>query len=484
MTQLPMIGLTAEALARMVAVAGAPIETEFAALIRLGGLDPARDLRRQDLRGWPLSGEDVRGFDFTGADLRGTGIEKAVKDKTTVFSDARFDDDVDSAALKAKERRRNTPPPGAYTKVRVPDLTDAELLERSFVISEPMKLENVTSSAPPTEQWLTYEGRYDVGEPVLCAFHHHHKRGYVFRDEDDRRFLVGNRCGGKHLGLGNWTDFIKGREGLEDRASYLRLLRDLGEAFRKTRSWIEALPSAPEVRAFEELRRKLWAVSPEMVKAAKKLVSDDSTLIVVVTERDEVAEKRRENRQNDELEKFRGLSPAERNRFFDQGGREPKIERDPIVRRTPVRLGILQGASLFRSSPTVGHLIRNNVLPFVDLFLSRTTPEVTKRGLLDDTRSAKDLVNRLEAIQQSVAEASLFFEAENLARVARWADHNGFDACKFSVAFSGGMRVLKNGRSDMIERPDDLRPLAPEPLDILRVAAGRASESVARLRAK
>lgn len=65
-----------------------------------GRLDPKRDFRGADLRGWPLSGQDVRGFDFTNADLRGTGIESAIRDKTTKLKGAKLD-----------PKARKAPPP-------------------------------------------------------------------------------------------------------------------------------------------------------------------------------------------------------------------------------------------------------------------------------------------------------------------------------------------------------------------------------------
>jgi uncharacterized protein YjbI with pentapeptide repeats len=62
------------------------------ALIKVGKLDPKKDFVKGDFRGWPLAGEDVRGIDFTGSDLRGTGINRAIRDETTILTDAILDD--------------------------------------------------------------------------------------------------------------------------------------------------------------------------------------------------------------------------------------------------------------------------------------------------------------------------------------------------------------------------------------------------------
>jgi hypothetical protein len=63
-------------------------EPSLRKLVQAGGLDPQRDFRGVDLRGWPLGGQDVRGFDFSHSDLRGTGIETALSDSTTRFDNA------------------------------------------------------------------------------------------------------------------------------------------------------------------------------------------------------------------------------------------------------------------------------------------------------------------------------------------------------------------------------------------------------------
>jgi hypothetical protein len=62
------------------------------ALIKAGKLDPKKDFVRGDFRGWPLAGQDIRGIDFTGSDLRGTGINRAIRDETTILTDAILDD--------------------------------------------------------------------------------------------------------------------------------------------------------------------------------------------------------------------------------------------------------------------------------------------------------------------------------------------------------------------------------------------------------
>lgn len=83
-------GLSEETLLSVASVWSAP-DGYLQTLIKAGGLDPKRDFRGGDFRGWPLAGEDVRGIDFTGSDLRETGIELAIRDNSTILTDTLID---------------------------------------------------------------------------------------------------------------------------------------------------------------------------------------------------------------------------------------------------------------------------------------------------------------------------------------------------------------------------------------------------------
>ncbi|MBQ0824256.1 hypothetical protein KBI52_29080 [Microvirga sp. HBU67558] len=95
----PFPGISQDKLAAVAAVWSAP-DARLSTLIKAGGLDPKKDFRGGDFRGWQLAGQDLRGIDFTGADLRGTGVEYAITDGTTVLTEAQtgplYEADVDS----------------------------------------------------------------------------------------------------------------------------------------------------------------------------------------------------------------------------------------------------------------------------------------------------------------------------------------------------------------------------------------------------
>ncbi|WP_311274921.1 hypothetical protein [Methylobacterium sp. WCS2018Hpa-22] len=364
-------------------------------------------------------------------------------------------------------------------------MSDAELVDRIFVIDDPLSLDNITSAAPPTDEWLTYEGRYEVGTSVTCAFAHRHKRGYVFRDEQERRYLIGHECGAKHLGLGNWQSFTTGREQLEDRASSLRLIRDLADAFRLHRDWIARLPQDPSIRAFDDLRRQLVADVPELVAAATATTArSDGMLAIPVRVRDHAAEERRREREAQAREWYAGLTEAERKAFHARGGRVPGVDRSPIISKGTHALGTLQGRGVFSSTPALSLGMRQ-LLPLIDRFLEMPRTPDTRKGLVDVTRNAKELVNRLHRVQAFIDDAISFFEQSNLERVARWADTHGFDGRRFSIR-SGHIEMEKvdGGFKQVLARPPALKLLDPAPFETLGATINRVSDRIAKARTR
>lgn len=481
MRDLDQVALSQEGRKRIAAVL-ATNERDFATLVRIAGLNPGSDFRGRDLRGWPLADEDVRGFDFTGSDLRSTGIESSLRDATTILTDAKLDRSRKRVKMVVPEQK-GVRPEGGYTKVRVPDLSDTELLERSFVIDEPGALVNLTQGAPPTDQWLTYEGRYDVGGRVTCSFGHRHKRGYVFRDEGDQRYLIGHECGAKHLGLGRWKTFAAGREKLEERASYLRLIRDLAQAFESQRDWIASLQKDSSVLATDRLRSDLRARCPEAVDAARTAFSrSEGRLFVKATVRDHAAEERRRERELEAREWYAGLDWDRRKEFHDKGGRAPIVDRSPLHRAETRPLGVLQGRTLFTSGPGLAVGIRH-LLGLIDRFLEMPFTPRNRRDLMEIARNAKELVSRLQRLREGVADAIDFFEQSNLERFATWADRNSFDGLRFAARPGAILMEKIEGSPVMtLDRSPQLRPLDPEPLAAMQSAVHGVSERAERAR--
>lgn len=483
------IGIGSETLDRVAAVWEAT-DADLASLVKAGELDPRTDFRHRDLRGWPLGGQDVCGFDFTGSDLRSTGFETAVTDATTVLVDATLDPSARRRKVartavgmpRENRARRAVPPDGSYTKVRIPNFSDAELIDRKFVIGDPLALENVTHGAPPHDQWITYEARYEVGTMVSCSFAHRHKRGYVFRDEQDRRYLIGHECGAKHFGLGHWQSFTAGRERMEERATYLRLIRDLAGILHAHRDWIAGLPKDPAVQAFDALMGELRTVHPGLTAAAKSVISrHEGTLSALVHVRDFAAEERRREREQEAKDWYDHLDAYERSKFHADG-RRLKVDRSPLMKRENVALGPLRGKALFSTLSPLGLSMRE-VLPLVDAFLTMPRTPTTRHELLGVMRNAKELVTRIVRVRDAVLDAIGFFDQDNLDRVAQWADALRLDGERFEAKPGRiEMERIEGGQRRFLARPTNLLPLTDAPFDLVGSSVNTVSSLAERSR--
>ena len=85
-------------------------KTDFASLVKLAGLDPARHMRFAEWSGADFSGSDLRGFDFTGARLigcnfKGARIEGARFDQALI-DEARPGTKLDPAPHLSPGRKR------------------------------------------------------------------------------------------------------------------------------------------------------------------------------------------------------------------------------------------------------------------------------------------------------------------------------------------------------------------------------------------
>ncbi|MHA6643714.1 pentapeptide repeat-containing protein [Mesorhizobium sp. A623] len=104
--------LSEPAVSGIEALAGARAAT-FQQLVKLAGLDPARDFQNADLRNIDLTDSDLRGFNFSGADLRGAIGIRVQWDDTTIFDNAELSVSIFAAKIRLKvffdtDERANT----------------------------------------------------------------------------------------------------------------------------------------------------------------------------------------------------------------------------------------------------------------------------------------------------------------------------------------------------------------------------------------
>ncbi|MEE1656492.1 hypothetical protein VB618_09805 [Microvirga sp. CF3062] len=359
--------------------------------------------------------------------------------------------------MSSSEKPHNSNLPGRkYTRVKIPNLSDTELRERSFRIPDPLLLPNlIERQHPPLDQELTYEGNYEVGTKLPCAFGHPHKKGYVFCDEGGQRYLIGHQCGASHFGLGDWAVFTKGLKQLEDKASYLRNIKTLREILSQHREWIAGLERHKAFKAFDQLRQELRWRYPQLVTACDQVFHRaDGQLTLKGRMRDIQAEIRRDERE--EVEAERQGRPA---RKFDS----------PMFKPISIDGGRLVGKALFINRAPVVSMVRDTVRN-IDTFLA-SDKIITQVGhLIAVSRNARQLVTNLAEARYSVAEAVAFFQQDNLELFARWANEGAFDRKSFKAEV-GRVRISDEVSNPyVLSRPDALEPIEDERFDEIQAA--------------
>ena len=469
----------------------------LADLLRAGGLDPAHDLRGATLSGWPLGGQDLRGFDLTDADLRRTGVHKAVFDETTIFAGAKFDalmrKKLSGGSSNKKPRRpRPLPPADGYTLIKLPSLSDEEMLAHKFVIQDPTEIEDVADGIPPTDQYLTYEGRYEASQDLSCAFAHRHRKGYVFRDEEGRRYRIGHNCGAKHFNLGQWRTFTRDRAQLEDRAGYLRFVRDLDSDFRKHRDWIASLPNSAPVIAYDGLKLELRRSMKPLVDECRRVLSrEQGNLLVEHRERDFEAEQRELDKALGDQQQYDRKEKVEQENLLKAGIKRPIVKTPPRYKIAVRNLGLLQGASLFEDTQPLNRR-SIDLLRLVDAFLNRPQSNFDKASLIAISRNAQVLVDRLRNFSFELNEAISFFSPNHIPLVAGWADHHRIGGARYSPIAEGIIVTPDQKKPFFFKKPRGLVPLESRPMtdlvhfgaDRMRAVATRRTNSTRRQKSR
>ena len=354
----------------------------------------------------------------------------------------------------APARTRREP----YTRVFIPTLTDEELLNHEFVVENPHLLPNLSEEEPPRDQDLTLVGRYRLGTKVKCVFGHPHMRGFAFRAQDGRHFLVGKICGQNVMGVEAWQEFDREQGGVEERAKYLRQIRTLQDALRRRRDWIMRLRTSPQVQALAGVRSMLGHRRDliEAIRMAFRI--HDGRIDRVVRARNIQAEIQREEREQVEIDRFNALSPRARDQYLLERA-APTITKGEIQEENQVEIGTLAGRPLFMAHYSSAAQIKI-IIEQIDALLNLDTEAVQTPQLRRLSIQSRTMLDNLLAVRGEVDEAIRFFGQPNLEILALWANDRIYDDASYAVG--PGVLLIqdgKTGRDIQIARPPGLRPL-------------------------
>lgn len=151
-------------------------------------------------------------------------------------------------------------------KLIVRKYSDEQLRSVTLTTDDPLSLGQVVHNPPPLDHDMEFVAQYRSTQPIICAFGHHHQRGFLLKDEAGGHYLIGKDCASDHYGL-NWGAFAKDISRSVDRQSDLRWLDDLCRRVLDARPQIEAVIASPAVTAFDELRVQVQGLPSPVLNA-------------------------------------------------------------------------------------------------------------------------------------------------------------------------------------------------------------------------
>ena len=335
-------------------------------------------------------------------------------------------------------------------------LSDEELLRVQFTTADPETLDGlvleVPNGEPIVEMWYDFRGT--KRNLIRCAHckYPNHKAGFVIRT-GDQRFLCGHNCGEKLYGAdfhALHADFAYAKE----RAGLLHRMRNLHEALPSFLNYLAELKSHPAFVLYSSTRQKLIASMPRL-RGALQIATEreQGRLFVEERVRDYKAERREEERYEEELREWEAETVTERKKLRKLGY-EPRKPRKPLWTYERKQVGSIATGSLFSTTASPKQFVDDVAKQFENL----SNPPIKQmsegekaalfgyRGKKDAQRKAvrealsvgassnsemgtlfRQIATLLEVIENQIErlrELELFFEPQTLALVARWGTAN------------------------------------------------------------
>jgi hypothetical protein len=259
----------------------------------------------------------------------------------------RREHEIDVAVAQAKPIARRDPAESFWR-----NLTEAELLEIQFTTSDPELLSGMSADLPPPGA-VRVEFVYDLrgraagkASCVHCGFANHY-RGFVMKQEDGTRRMVGRICG-RNLYGADFDVLEKDFNAARDLADHLRRKNAILGAEAVLMRGIKEVLAAPSLAKFQDLRRALRRVFPGTLgQDLANIASRGLTLSIVERIRDLQAEERRDDAEEQHAVEMKNMSKVERKRFR----REMGLRGGDFLRKFHARW-VLSQVRLFSSPST------------------------------------------------------------------------------------------------------------------------------------
>jgi len=328
-------------------------------------------------------------------------------------------------------------------------LTDTQLLEVQWVTDNPSALPDRQPTVPPDLGEFQIEMAYDLSpqdDPVPCAHcpqHQKHRHGFVLRDAEGRRYLLGSTCGPKAYGS-DYRVASNARKRAERRWKALTRWMNLRDDLPDEIAHFDEMQSSPAAKAVRGMYAAFERV-PATLKTIRELrpsgLQGHRSLSTVNRRRDLALEAKIEEAF---LTEVAALDPTLNRRNFNSRRQEiiDRLGRGKPIYVTEERdLGHLQGAEWLRSpsNPTIE--LTNRVRTLRGLHAQGRTTEGKPTNEVERLiQNVEREVAACESAAALVAGASVFFEPDHLGRLAEWLNCRA--DCAWSAKANGRLLVI------------------------------------------
>ncbi|MBB4172125.1 hypothetical protein [Rhizobium sp. BK538] len=307
-------------------------------------------------------------------------------------------------------------------KLIVRQYSDEQLRSITLTTDDPLSIGQVVHNPPPQDQDMEFVAQYRSAEPVICAFGHHHQRGFLLKDGVGDHYLIGKDCAADHYGL-NWEAFAKDVSRSVERQSNLQWLDALSTRVLEAMPKIEAIIASPAVAAFDELRRHVQGLPTPVLDAFRDAsgLSHHIWMSATFRERDFAAEERVRDKAYADYEKA-------------------QKERAPSSEKTRLKL-LMMEANRREIWKTTKRQILKCPAPAVFRSMHKMKPRLEElaKGLQSQ---ATNLLGTLRVSQPSLAARTLSEAARRFDSILREIDDA---AAMFSPSTLDALMSLFNG---------------------------------------
>lgn len=344
----------------------------------------------------------------------------------------------------------------AYSgKLQIPDYSDNDLRYQELKVSNPQGRAVLSPTPPRPDEDLTFVTLYESDEDLICAFGHHHKRGFLLVGEDGLGHLVGCDCARTRYGV-EWDGFERRVDAQLTRQASLAWLHHVSAQILDARPVIDAILSDPAVAAFDQLRRDVRRLPQAVLDRCQEAAGSLETWLWGTFHRRDLTRERKN------VERAR----AEYKAALAEGGQrlrwataDLKRSSEPVYEEFQVDVLRVPAKTIWlakhRMRPRLEQLGRD-LIGRADTLTGPQQfahPDLVAKSL---TQAAADF----DAILDEINEAVAFFHGETLDRFCHWISANEF-AFQGITARRLPMGIEFRGPDGIVslERPLELRPV-------------------------